>query len=553
MVSVGSDGVKPVSLASFLASHRAEQAKIVDTTLINSTPLVNAKFPFPGSAAGTRQGDAGTAAAGGRLVSRGIPFLSPLTSTPAREVDNDDEEPEAPAHLLATTRGRYDLRHSIASVLRPDDGTRGPAVCGCGCSGHEVDDVAVHLSDAGRAYVSGVYRCDSALLCPTCAPRRAVEIQDRLTNAVQACIARGGMVWFVTPTAQRRQDQALATMKAGVHAAWREARQGAGWAKPSAAAGVLGCSTVMEAPWSPATGWGVHLHALVFFDRRDDLRAAKAVRLLLARYLRRLRSHGLNGTSGAQQAERCHDAEKAAKYCGKVASELAHGWVKEGRKAGSTSVHPFALAARATLRDEHGRPLAIPGLERVSRDRCRDLWREYAAAMPGTRLGVISPGLASKLGIEAAPDDEKGGVRQLLEDERIGTIEAPTWNRIVRRALAGTFLSKVEMDVDPDGWGWEEVRAWALEAGREDNLGDDEFLRRDPISPTPPPDPAAVAARNAARRRGLILVAAARVAADSSAGTLARVQRAVEDVVNAAPGLAPPTPGEIVGALARVA
>lgn len=494
--------------------------------------------------------------AGGRLVSRGIPFLFP-SAAPAREADNDDgvqAEEESRPHLLATTKGRYDLRHGIVSLLRPDDGTRGPAVCGCGLSGHDVDDVAVHLSEEGRAYVTGVFRCDSALLCPTCAPRRAFEIQERLTKAVEACIAKGGSVWFVTPTAQRSREQDLALMRVGVHAAWREARQGAGWVKPAAAAGVLGVSTVMEAPWSPATGWGVHLHALVFFDHQDERRARKAVRRLLGRYLRRLRVHGLKGTSGAQQAERCRDAEKAATYCGKLASELAHGWVKEGRKAGSTSVHPFAIAAKATLHSEDGAPMDIPGLERVSRERCRDLWREYAAAMPGTRLGVISPSLARKLGIEAADDEEGGGIQQLLEEERIGQLPSPTWNRLVRRALAGTFLSKIETEVDPDGYGWEEVEAWALEAGAEDTPGDDAFLRRDPLPPAVAPQSAhEIAARTEVVRAHMIAQAAARVCTSSGAGTRDRIRWAIEAAAAAVPDIAPPTPDEVVRALAQAA
>jgi hypothetical protein len=308
----------------------------------------------------------------------------------------------------------------------------------------------------------------------------------------------------------------------------------------------------MEAPWSSVTGWGVHLHALLFFDHQDEKRAGKAVRLLLSRYLRRLSVHGLKGTSGAQQAERCRDAEKAAFYCGKLASELAHGWVKEGRKAGSTSVHPFAIAAKATLRSGEGNPIDVPGLECVSRERCRELWREYAAAMPGTRLGVISPSLARKLGIESEDDEEDGGVRQLLEEERIGQLPSPTWNRLIRRALAGTFLSKVEHGVDPDGYGWEEVEAWALDAGAEDKPGDDEFLRRDPLPLTAAPLSVDVAeARKKAVRTAMIMQVADRVRFSESAGTRERIRYAIDALAAAVPDMVPPTPAEIVQALAR--
>jgi len=423
-------------------------------------------------------GDTDTDAARRPLVSRGGTFLSSVSNEDINHNKSDDSPPLTTAiddnSPLTTTKGRYDLRHAIASTLRPDDGTRGPAVCGCGLSGDNVDDVAVHLSEGGRAYVSGVYRCDSAWLCPTCAPRRAYEIQERLTAAAQACIERGGSIWFITPTVRRLRDQPLSAMKAGFQAAWRKARQGAGWTKPAKAAGILGLTNVVEAPWSPVTGWGLHGHTLVFFDHRDSDRARKACKLLIRRFLERLADYGLSGTWSAQDAEACRDAQKAATYCGKVAAELAHGWVKKGRKLASSSVHPFALAARAAMKTSAGDHIDVPGLEKVSPKRCKDLWREYAAAMPGTRIGVISAGLAKKLGIARADDDENGGVQQLLEDERIGTIPAPTWNRLVRRALAGTFLSKIEADVDPDdSYGWDEVEAWALDAGKSDKSKED--------------------------------------------------------------------------------
>ncbi|WP_188909946.1 hypothetical protein [Aureimonas endophytica] len=448
----------------------------VDGTATATVAAVFGTQPVPATAttgpATALRSDASARPGGPGLVSRGGPFLSEV-SQPARETPEAPREVEDRPHLLATTRGRYDLRHGIAGALRPAD-RRGPAVCGCGTASADVEDVHIHLTDEGRAYVSGVYRCDSALLCPTCATRRAMEIQGGLEEAVRACIGKGGMVWFVTPTAKRTRNQALAAMKEGVQAAWREARMGAGWKGPAARAGLLGVSNVLEAPWSPSTGWGVHLHALVFFDHQDEARAERAVRLLLARYLRRLRTRGLKASSGAQQAERCHDAEKAAAYCGKLASELAHGWVKEGRKEKSTSVHPFALAARATMRENDGAPLVVPGLERVTAKECLALWREYAACMKGLRLGVVSPGLKAKLGIvSASADDEAGGVAQTLEEQRVGSLPFTTWNSLLRRGLAGTFLGRVELEVDPlDGTGFEAVELWAYGATDDGRAAD---------------------------------------------------------------------------------
>lgn len=471
------------------------------------------------------------------LVSGGATF--PSTSQNEEEREEQGDASDCP---LTTTRGRYDLRHRIARMLRPADGTKGPAVCGCGRAGHEVDNVAVHLSAEGRAYATGVYRCDSAVLCPTCSPRRAFEIQERLTRAVQACVARGGSVWFVTPTVRRKRNQSLAAMRSGFQEAFRTARQGKGWVGPAKQAGVLGVSGVVEAPWSPQTGWGLHGHYLVFFDHRESDRALESCKLLIGRFLARLPEYGLSGTWSAQDAEECVDAEKAAKYCGKIASELAHGWVKKSRKEKSTSVHPFALAAKASMEG-----VDVPGLERVSPARCRELWLEYAAAMKGIRLGVISSHLAKKLGIASADDNEKPGLRQLLEDERIDTIETPTWNRLVGRGRVGELFARIVSSVqlvEVEGMeleyvGWQEVRAWALEAGAEDRPGDDEFLRRDPSRPVPSPSisPAdrkasAEADRVMALRRILSVVRSS-----TGAGTLATIRRAIAADVAAYPGI----------------
>jgi len=505
--------------------------------------------------------DTTSRAEGRGLVSRGDTFLSQKTAAVFNDNSPDDLSSTTEVDdggLLTTTKGRYDLRHAIASLLRPDDGKRGPAVCGCGLSGHNVDDVAVHLNENGRAYVTGVYRCDSAWLCPTCAPRRAIEIQDRLTAAAQACIERGGSVWFITPTVRRLRDQSLSAMRAGFQAAWREARQGAGWTKPAAAAGILGLTNVVEAPWSPVTGWGLHGHTLAFFDHRDSDRARRACELLIRRFLDRLPVHGLSGTWSAQDAEECHDAQRAATYCGKVAAELAHGWVKKGRKLASTSVHPFVLAARAIMKTADGTHIDVPGLERVSPKRCKALWQEYAAAMPGTRLGVISASLAKKLGIQPAADDEEGGVQQMLEQDQLGTIPAPTWNRLVRRALAGTFLSKIEADVDTeDGYGWEEVEAWALDAGKEDKPGDDEFLRRDPIKPDElrtPLSPDLAAQCDAATRTMLTRNVALRIRRAPAVGKISDViERYVGSMRGEGhPEAALPTPSDVVAEIARM-
>jgi len=474
------------------------------------------------------------------LDSRGATFhLTP--STPCGARGSEESDPVESAPLLSTTKGRYDLRHGVASILRPDDGGRGPSVCGCGISGYNVDAVRIHQSERGKASVSGVFRCDSAVLCPVCATSRAMAIEERLTAAVQACVEAGGSVWFVTPTVRRKLDQDLAKLRAGFQAAYREARQGKGWAEAAEAGGFLGITNVVESPWSPLTGWGLHGHSLLFFASPFQKSKAERLRevweravewsreeqkkrvpkpptynadgtltlasrlqswedgpeaiygiyldqqwedeyeatveaqrpvcdLLISRFLARLPKRDLSGTIDAQGVEMVRSAKGASRYLGKLASELAHGWVKEGRKERSTSVHPFALAARGSMRGADGEPMAIPGLESVPRQRARSLWQEYAGAMKGIRLGVITARLAEKLGIVPDADEEKEGTQEFLQEGHIGDVPARMWNFLLRKALAGTFLTRVEAEIDPtDG---DDYRRASFEEIRADFLQD---------------------------------------------------------------------------------
>src|SRR5690606_16583781 len=70
-------------------------------------------------------------------------------------------------------------------------------------------------------------------------------------------------------------------------------------------------------------------------------------------------------------------------------------------------------------------------------------------AMKGIRLGIITARLAAKLGIEPTEDEEDEGEQEFLEDGHIGDVPARMWNHLVRRCLAGSFLSRIENEIDP--------------------------------------------------------------------------------------------------------
>jgi hypothetical protein len=316
----------------------------------------------------------------------------------------------------------------------------------------------VHLSKQFRAYLSGVYKCDSAFICPVCVFRRAAEIRERVAPALEACLSQGGTIVFFTITASHHLGTRLKDIYDGVHGAFRKARQGRAYEVIQEDGGLLGSTNTTEAPWSPTTGWHCHVHGFFFFETRNKKRIHKACNDLIARYLELLGQYGLSGSPKAQHFEVCYNAEKAARYVTKLASEIAYGSTKKSRKGDSVNV--FLLAARATMKNARGEPLDIPGLD-ISPERAGDLFREYASVLPGTHMGVISPQLAQRLGLKSEEIEASAGEQQLLiKAELLGSVPKPEFNRVHRRNLVGTFLHYVEQTCAPGGAGWPGARKW---------------------------------------------------------------------------------------------
>lgn len=339
---------------------------------------------------------------------------------------------------------RWKLKADIRRLLRPADGSRGPGVCGCGAPGYEVDAVTLHRRESG-AGVSGVYRCDSPWLCPTCSEGKSIERKKRLVDVIDATHALGGSVAFVTLTIRHDLTLALADAKRIVRDASRTARQGAPWLRIKEAGGILGVVPGVEALHSIRTGWHFHLHLLVpgLGSPKEVLEAAHR---LVARYIEKVRGLGADALLEGQDVQLVRDGE-AAEYAakGSAAWEVAGG-LKAARSAVSRT--PWDLARLAAAGDPEG----------------MRLWQEYAETMPGTRSCVVSASLAKALGIEAADDEEEPGEEQLTErDSAIGTLPADIWRRVWMRGVAWRVLDAVESNET-----WPTIDALARRLGAAD-------------------------------------------------------------------------------------
>ncbi|MDP9628724.1 UNVERIFIED_ORG: rubredoxin [Ensifer adhaerens] len=300
-----------------------------------------------------------------------------------------------------------------------------------------------------RAGVSGIYRCGSPWLCPTCSVSKAFERAERVQAAADATFKRGGMSALVVLTASHSKEMALATVKDLVQAASSKARKGRQWVEASDLYKILGVICGQEVTYSEENGWHYHQHLSVLVDgpTAGEIAIAKGdaekLRKLVAKRVQAA-GHWLADTykgkiraAGGKVSDKhgckvrvAHDAADASDYTakGSMAWEVGGGHKDETKS--ESSLTPWDIARRASDGDK----LMFAR------------WKEYEAVMPGTRSCVVSAALAKKLGIELGKDDTKKEDEQLYHesDDVVGRVEAPIWSRWMRHGLASTFLLRVE-------------------------------------------------------------------------------------------------------------
>lgn len=402
-----------------------------------SSATLSVTFPTVPAAASTpvpRRPRSGAVAAAGGLDNGGTTLTPPLGGVTKR-------------------RRSWALRDQAALLLRPEQEEgkpfkKGPAVCGCGRAGYEVEMVGVHLNEKGVASTSGTLRCGSGWHCHPCAMKLARERQERV-GEIYDTVAYGlkGQMPMVTLTVRHRQGMALSDLRRVEQDAWKAVRQGAPWARLKKRFGILGTVTAPEVTWSVAFGWHFHMHIAVpcLTDREGAFEVGSWI---IDRYIRYVRLAGYDALSQGQDVTLPTSPEKAADYLAKgvtssgdIAWELAGAVNKRGR---SGSLHPFDILE------------ASPGDARMAA-----LWREYAAAMKGARSCVISAALAKKVGMNEDDDAQEPTVEEPEGETIVGELPAYVWNAVMRRRLGSTILSVIEDD-GPSAWPRAEYEAYRI-------------------------------------------------------------------------------------------
>lgn len=340
---------------------------------------------------------------------------------------------------------RYRLLPVLRELLTPTDGTKGPGVVYCcryaakQAGGSTVQSCKVLRTATKRLKVEGLQRCGSAWLCPVCTVSHARRQWIKTEAALRSCRAMGGTSVMITCTLGRDPDEELAGVKAALLTALTAGRKDRAWQAASKSGLLLGAMPFIEVLHSRAHGWHPHCHLLVLFKgSRSEVEAVIAA--FQAAYMASLRRLGRKVDAAAQDVQFIESDEELSRYVTKnnAAWEVSGG-LKAARGRGSRSFWDLLTLAQAGDKD------AVR------------LAREYAAEMPGTRSGIMSPALAKRLGLDAAEldsgDDEP-------EAELLGVVHVDVMCRVANNGYLAELSDAVETF---EGWSTLEDRifVWA--------------------------------------------------------------------------------------------
>ena len=331
--------------------------------------------------------------------------------------------------------------------------------------------VRVHGTGAGScAGFGGLEACGSPWSCPVCSAKIAAHRAAEVEEVVRAHQARGGTLAFVTLTMRHNAGQSLMDLWDALSVAWNKATSGRGWQDEQRvhgtyldrviASGKRKGQVVREARipvvrivevTHGASGWHVHVHALLFLPpvvcagRADSRRLQRQVatdlgRGMFTRWRAALVRAGLDAPlrdHGGLDAHPVYgDAAGFADYFTKhqydgpraVALEMARGDLKQARRGNRT---PFAI-----LRDVY----TSGDVEDLA------LWHTWEQASHGRRQVAGLPAVRRFLGLDDVEVDDQTIAEQEHGGETLAWITRDAWYAVVvrTRGLQARILSAAE-------------------------------------------------------------------------------------------------------------
>lgn len=171
-------------------------------------------------------------------------------------------------------------------------------------------------------------------------------------------------------------------------------------------------------------GWHPHLHVLFFLDRAKDLDALGD--WMFARWQKIVKRMGFGTPSGnAWDWKLAVSPEGAAEYITKIASELTHAHMKEGRNGGRS---PFQiLSDYAALRN----------------NRDAELFRDFAKSFKGARQLTYSRDLRDRYKVDVM-DDADAAVEPEYDSKTVAFMTGETFEELAARELDMALLILVD-------------------------------------------------------------------------------------------------------------
>jgi hypothetical protein len=303
--------------------------------------------------------------------------------------------------------------------------------------------VTLRRNEEGHVGVAGVVSCGSVWVCSVCsakvAMRRQAELAEGLRNWWSSSSTNN--VEMLTLTMRHNSGDRLEDLWDSLSHAWGRVTSGRQWVEERSVYGVAGYVRVVELTHG-ASGWHVHIHALLFLD--DDLSQGDR-RAWRSRMVTRWVS-GLED-SGHQAVDDVQDLRPV----GRGQDVLADYFTKSVDNGDAVSAE-LTLGQNKRARGFGGRtPFGI--LDDVIRYGDADdaaLWWEYETVSRGRRQMTWGRGTRDLLGIGAEQTDES------IAEEELGTVEddmiavpSDQWFRLSASGSAvADVLDALELSVD---------------------------------------------------------------------------------------------------------
>lgn len=289
--------------------------------------------------------------------------------------------------------------------------------------------------------VQGLTRCASPWACPVCAPVVAAARGEALCPQVQVLTSQGWSAWLLTLTVKHGREQPLAEVFDALKSGWGKLTNGKAW-QAMKAKGDFQYVRGYDLTHSERHGWHPHVHLSIFLPpgHGDGRVTAEAI---VARWQTVMSAVGWETSPDAQNATRCTDPVKAARYSVTPAAVYESVALAKKRsrnlKSGRTPFEILALAVADADADlwKGSRPVA--------------LWREYVQATKGRRQVTASRGITL---IDDPLVDESGDVLAELGQATVAELD--------RERRMPELLEAVEVAALERGWA-----GWTREAARE--------------------------------------------------------------------------------------